>query len=30
LKKIRGIGPKTFEKYGERLMEIIDSYLGML
>jgi superfamily II DNA helicase RecQ len=30
LKKIRGIGPKTLEKYGERLMEIIDSYLGML
>ncbi|MDD4429864.1 MAG: AAA family ATPase [Bacteroidales bacterium] len=29
LKKIRGIGPKTLEKYGDRLMEIIDSYLGL-
>lgn len=30
LKQIRGIGPKTLEKYGERLMEIIDSYLGLM
>ena len=29
LKKIRCIGPKTLEKYGDRLMEIIDSYLGL-
>ena len=29
LKQIRGIGPKTLEKYGERLIEIIDGYLGL-